>query len=86
VSNNWFTYLNILEKRLYQLIIARLNGDRIESQGYQKNIIELVKKGIGGFILFGGEKDKDNFLPIRDTGGIHILYLQGTARYMNLLL
>lgn len=64
MSNNWFTYLNILEKRLYQLIIARLNGDRIESQGYQKNIIELVKKGIGGFILFGGEKDKvRRFIP-----------------------
>lgn len=58
MSDNWLTHLNILEKRLYQLIIARLNGDRIESQGYQKNIIELVKKGIGGFILFGGEKDK----------------------------
>jgi beta-N-acetylhexosaminidase len=47
-----------LEKTLYQLIIARLEGIRIGEEPYQKRIFRLIRKGIGGFILFGGEKDK----------------------------
>jgi beta-glucosidase-like glycosyl hydrolase len=47
-----------LEKKLYQLIISRLEGDRISSGAYHEHIIELVKKGIGGFIVFGGEMDE----------------------------
>ncbi len=47
-----------LEKRLYQLIIERLDGLRIGEELYQKRIFRLIRKGIGGFILFGGEMDK----------------------------
>lgn len=47
---------NELQKNIYQFIITRLNGDQIGSKSYQKEIIGLVEKGIGGFILFGGEK------------------------------
>ena len=47
-----------LEKTLYQLIIARLEGIRIGEEPYQKRIFRLIRKGVGGFILFGGEKDK----------------------------
>ena len=50
--------LNTLENKLYQLIISRLDGDKVASKNYQEKIIELVKKGIGGFILFGGKKDE----------------------------
>lgn len=49
--------VNTLGKRLYQLLIGRLDGDRIDSQAYQQKIFELIHKGIGGFILFGGERD-----------------------------
>lgn len=42
---------------LYQLIIARLDGDRIGDRQYVDGIRRLVMRGIGGFILFGGEKD-----------------------------
>jgi len=49
--------LNSLEKKLYQLIIHRLDGRKISSQAYQEEILEYVRKGIGGFILFGGSKD-----------------------------
>ena len=52
------SHLNSLEKKLYQLVISRLDGDKIVSKEYQGKIIELVKKGIGGFILFGGKKDE----------------------------
>jgi len=50
--------MNPSEKRLYQLIISRLDGDKIYSQSYQEAIFDLVHKGIGGFIIFGGEKDE----------------------------
>jgi len=46
------------EQKLYQLIISRLDGEKITSSQYQQKTVELVKKGIGGFILFGGKKDE----------------------------
>jgi beta-glucosidase-like glycosyl hydrolase len=49
---------NCISKKIYQLIISRLNGDSISSPAYRNKIIELVRKGIGGFIIFGGLKDK----------------------------
>jgi len=54
--NNFTTTLYSLEKRLYQLIISRLDGQAISSESYQQKIFELVRKGIGGFIIFGGKK------------------------------
>jgi beta-N-acetylhexosaminidase len=47
-----------LEKKVYQLIIRRLDGDRIGSASYKKKIFEHIDRGIGGFILFGGERDE----------------------------
>lgn len=49
--------LNI-EKALYQLIIPRLDGFKINFEPYKRKIIDLVEKGIGGFILFGGRIDE----------------------------
>ncbi|NTU42649.1 MAG: hypothetical protein HGA78_06275 [Nitrospirales bacterium] len=46
------------QKRLYQLIISRLEGDRIHDEAYRKEILALVSRGIGGFILFGGKRDE----------------------------
>ncbi|MCX8070760.1 MAG: hypothetical protein N2738_09680, partial [Thermodesulfovibrionales bacterium] len=42
------------EKIFYQFIIARLDGDRINDNDYAQYIISLVKKGLGGVIVFGG--------------------------------
>ncbi len=53
-----FKGLSTIYKKLSQLIIARLEGDKIADERYQKTIISLVNKGVGGFILFGGTKDK----------------------------
>jgi beta-N-acetylhexosaminidase len=47
-----------LERKLYQLIISRLDGANIHSQTYKKKIFRLVEKGIGGFIIFGGKRDE----------------------------
>lgn len=50
--------MDSLEKKLYQLIIGRLNGEEIRTPAYRERIFELAGKGIGGFIIFGGEKDE----------------------------
>lgn len=47
-----------LEKKLYQIIISRLDGKSIPVISYQEKIFEFVRKGIGGFIIFGGKKDE----------------------------
>ncbi|MBI5740251.1 MAG: hypothetical protein HZA16_05960 [Nitrospirae bacterium] len=47
-----------LEQKLYQLIISRLDGEGLSSVPYQEQTVGLVKKGLGGFILFGGRKDE----------------------------
>ncbi|MCC6345997.1 MAG: beta-glucosidase, partial [Nitrospirales bacterium] len=47
-----------LEKRLYQLVISRLDGYEIRKEEYRTRIIGLVEKGIGGFIVFGGEREE----------------------------
>lgn len=50
--------MSSLEKKIYQLVISRLDGDKIHEVSYQNKIFDLVKKGIGGFIVFGGEKER----------------------------
>ncbi len=47
-----------LEKKLYQLIIGRLDGDRISVPQYKESAFLHVRDGIGGFILFGGKSDE----------------------------
>ena len=47
-----------LEEKIYQLIIRRLDGERISSASYKKKIFEHIGRGIGGFILFGGGRDE----------------------------
>lgn len=46
-----------LERKLYQLIISRLDGDAISSKDYTDKTLRLAEKGIGGFIIFGGHKE-----------------------------
>lgn len=43
-----------LEKKLYQVIISRLDIEYIHKNAYREKIFSLIKKGIGGFIIFGG--------------------------------
>lgn len=50
--------MNSLKKKLYQLIIGRLDGDQISVQSYRETISGLAGKGIGGFIIFGGDSDE----------------------------
>lgn len=49
---------NDLEKKLYQLIIARLDGNKIKTRQYRERIMRLAENNIGGFIIFGGIKDE----------------------------
>ncbi len=47
-----------LDQKLYQLIVSRLDGGKLSSKSYQEHAFGLVRKGIGGFILFGGKRDE----------------------------
>ena len=44
-----------LREKAAQLIIPRVDGNRLQEEGYLKQIAALVDAGIGGFILFGGK-------------------------------
>ncbi len=50
--------MNNLKKKLYQLIINRLDGEKLSSGEYREHCLELVRKGIGGFIIFGGKRNE----------------------------
>lgn len=45
------------ERKLLQLIIERLNGDDIHDGRYRERMLDLARRGIGGFIVFGGERE-----------------------------
>ncbi|GER94543.1 hypothetical protein A45J_2306 [hot springs metagenome] len=68
INSHMLNTINSLEKKLYQIIINRLDGDNIQSEKYRNKIFKLVKKGIGGFIIFGGEKEEiRNFIAELQT-------------------
>ncbi|MDI6801970.1 MAG: glycoside hydrolase family 3 N-terminal domain-containing protein [Thermodesulfovibrionales bacterium] len=50
--------LDSLKRKLYQLIICRLDGDKTHENSYRDRVFSLIEKGIGGFIIFGGENTK----------------------------
>jgi beta-glucosidase-like glycosyl hydrolase len=76
------TTLNTLEKNLYQLIISRLNGESIPVISYQEKISGLVRKGIAGFIIFGGKRDEvRNFIDvIQSISGIPLFIASDIER------
>ncbi|MEW6409047.1 MAG: glycoside hydrolase family 3 N-terminal domain-containing protein, partial [Nitrospirota bacterium] len=43
-----------IKQKIYQMIVPRLDGEKIMDKSYVEDIMRLVKEGIGGFILFGG--------------------------------
>jgi beta-N-acetylhexosaminidase len=47
-----------LQHKIYQLIINRLDGDNLSDSTYREKTIDLARKGIGGFIIFGGNRDE----------------------------
>ncbi|MDI1472469.1 glycoside hydrolase family 3 N-terminal domain-containing protein [Thermodesulfovibrio sp. 1176] len=52
-----------LQRKILNLIFARLDGDKINDKIYVKYIEKLVKDGIGGFVLFGGKYEEiKNFI------------------------
>lgn len=52
-----------LERTIFSLIMGRLEGDKISEKSYIKYIENLVRDGIGGFVLFGGQYEEiKNFL------------------------
>ncbi len=46
-----------LTHKIYQLVISRLDGDKLGDSSYREKTDGLVRKGIGGFIIFGGDRE-----------------------------
>jgi len=47
-----------LRHKIFQLIISRLDGDNLKDSAYREKMFDLAHKGIGGFIIFGGNRDE----------------------------
>jgi beta-N-acetylhexosaminidase len=45
-------------EQVYQVIISRIDGARISEPEYRRRQFDLIAKGIGGFILFGGIREE----------------------------
>jgi beta-glucosidase-like glycosyl hydrolase len=71
-----------LRRKLYQLIISRLDGENIRSGSYRKGIFELVEKGVGGFIIFGGRKDDLKYFieNLQSVAEVHLLIASDVER------
>jgi beta-glucosidase-like glycosyl hydrolase len=57
-TQNQITARDTISAKVNQLIIGRMDGPRLAEPAYREKIFALVGKGIGGFILFGGERDE----------------------------
>jgi beta-N-acetylhexosaminidase len=57
VGNPAYMQLSSVEKS-YQIIISRIDGPKVSGHAYRNYQLELVDKGIGGFIIFGGHCDE----------------------------
>jgi beta-glucosidase-like glycosyl hydrolase len=70
------------ERKLYQLIIERLNGDDIHNGPYRQRMLSLARKGIGGFIIFGGKKDeiRDFISELNAAAGIPLFIASDIER------
>ncbi|MDQ7786857.1 MAG: glycoside hydrolase family 3 N-terminal domain-containing protein [Thermodesulfovibrionales bacterium] len=56
-DTNMSTAPGTVRRKIYQLVIGRLDGDNIGDPSYEEKIRAFVQKGIGGFIIFGGTRE-----------------------------
>jgi beta-N-acetylhexosaminidase len=47
-----------LREDVAQMVMPRIDGPKLGDAGYRERMEELVRRGIGGFILFGGDVDE----------------------------
>ncbi|MBI4745003.1 MAG: hypothetical protein HY786_00290 [Deltaproteobacteria bacterium] len=71
-----------LHKKAAQLIVPRLDGNRLLEEDYFKQISALVDAGIGGFILFGGKipDTLDSIRRLHDRAKIPLLITSDIER------
>lgn len=64
------------------MIISRLEGDRLKDRIYRQRIEAEAKKGIGGFVVFGGEKNTvSKFIQhVKGVVGEEILFAADVER------
>src|SRR3972149_10819508 len=71
-----------LREKAAQLIVPRLDGNRLLEEDYFKLITALVDAGIGGFILFGGKIPEilDSIRRLQDRAKIPLLITSDIER------
>lgn len=47
-----------LDFKIAQLIIQRIDGDRVDDKDYRDSIVDITLRGCGGFIVFGGDRER----------------------------
>ncbi len=47
-----------LKEEVAQMVMPRVDGPKLDDPAYRERMEELVRQGIGGFILFGGDIDE----------------------------
>ncbi|MBM2838151.1 MAG: beta-glucosidase [Deltaproteobacteria bacterium] len=71
-----------LHEKAAQLIVPRLDGNRLLEEDYFKQITALVDVGIGGFILFGGKipDTLDSIRRLQDRANTRLLITSDIER------
>ena len=50
--------LAAFEKQLYHLILPTLDGGRLSDSDYSSRVVDLMEKGVCGFMLSGGSREE----------------------------
>jgi beta-glucosidase-like glycosyl hydrolase len=71
-----------LSHKIFQLIINRLDGDKLGNVSYRNKTCDLVRRGIGGFIIFGGNRDaiKDFITSLQSMSDIPLFIASDIER------
>ena len=71
-----------LGKNVWQMVMPRIDGEFLEDPSYRREIEDLVREGIGGFILFRGsvEKTPARLRDLQKLAGIPLLITSDVER------
>jgi beta-glucosidase-like glycosyl hydrolase len=77
-----------MEREVYRLIISRLKGDRLKERTYREEIELEAKKGIGGFVVFGGQRQtlKGFIRHLKEVYGGEIIFAADVERGLSPIL
>ncbi len=71
-----------LREDIAQMVMPRIDGPKLNDAAYRERIEELVRQGIGGFILFGGdiEQTPRHLQALQSAAGVPLLIASDVER------